>query len=426
VSDERIDRTSPESGEPVDRALTALYRAHLGADSAASPSGRADARIRALAREALESSAAPSRGASEPGRGGTRLGGAPAASLSGGAGDASGWRAWLATPWFKPSLAFAALASISVVIIALMPKEELGVEREAMPQRGTEMRSDKATTVPAEAEAPRNASAGAQRDASAAPQQNGSAVPQRPSAPVVLQPRASAVEQPDASIAAQANAPVAAQGNLSADVQANVSGAVQRDASARAPAHAPVETQPKAKASPSPNLEPSAAAKASAPPADAARMLSPEAAPPATKVEETQSEHTLARQASPLRERAARTESTADVAQRPATTTDARPNPFPATAPSAAPSPAFAPPAPAAPAAPSLEARDAVAASAEPLQKRSFEGLTSRVSPAHRDPAEWMRAILKLRSEGKIEQMSKELAEFRKTFPVYPIPEALK
>jgi hypothetical protein len=71
-----------------------------------------------------------------------------------------------------------------------------------------------------------------------------------------------------------------------------------------------------------------------------------------------------------------------------------------------------------------LEARDAL--SAEPLQKRSFEGLTSRVSPAHRDPAEWMRAILKLKSEGKIEQMGKELAEFRKTFPAYSIPDELR
>jgi hypothetical protein len=62
----------------------------------------------------------------------------------------------------------------------------------------------------------------------------------------------------------------------------------------------------------------------------------------------------------------------------------------------------------------------------EALQRRSFEGQTSMVSPAHRDPAEWIRSIQKLRSEGKLEQVTKELAEFRKTFPAYVLPDDLK
>jgi hypothetical protein len=62
----------------------------------------------------------------------------------------------------------------------------------------------------------------------------------------------------------------------------------------------------------------------------------------------------------------------------------------------------------------------------EAVQKRSFEGQTSMVTPAHRDPAEWMKAILKLRAEGKAEQVTKELAEFRKQFPAYALPEELK
>jgi len=62
----------------------------------------------------------------------------------------------------------------------------------------------------------------------------------------------------------------------------------------------------------------------------------------------------------------------------------------------------------------------------EALQRRSFEGQTSMVSPAPRDPAEWIRAMQKLRTEGKLEQVTKELAEFRKTFPTYALPDDLK
>lgn len=45
---------------------------------------------------------------------------------------------------------------------------------------------------------------------------------------------------------------------------------------------------------------------------------------------------------------------------------------------------------------------------------------------AARDPAEWVKAIQKLRSEGKNDQVSKELAEFRKLHPAYVLPDDLK
>ena len=47
-------------------------------------------------------------------------------------------------------------------------------------------------------------------------------------------------------------------------------------------------------------------------------------------------------------------------------------------------------------------------------------------SAAHRDPAEWIKAIMKLRAEGKTEQVTKELAEFQKMYPAYQLPDELK
>jgi hypothetical protein len=64
----------------------------------------------------------------------------------------------------------------------------------------------------------------------------------------------------------------------------------------------------------------------------------------------------------------------------------------------------------------------------EAAQKRAFEGPPSMASTAAppRDPAEWIKIILKLRADGKTEQVVKELAEFRKQFPAYPLPDELK
>jgi len=64
----------------------------------------------------------------------------------------------------------------------------------------------------------------------------------------------------------------------------------------------------------------------------------------------------------------------------------------------------------------------------EALQKRSFEGPPSMAStaPLPRDPAEWIKIILKLRADGKTDQVTKELVEFRKQFPAYALPDELK
>ena len=61
----------------------------------------------------------------------------------------------------------------------------------------------------------------------------------------------------------------------------------------------------------------------------------------------------------------------------------------------------------------------------EALQKRAYEGTSPMTAPP-RNPAEWIRTILKLKSEGKNEQVLKELVEFRKHYPAYPLPEELK
>ena len=47
-------------------------------------------------------------------------------------------------------------------------------------------------------------------------------------------------------------------------------------------------------------------------------------------------------------------------------------------------------------------------------------------APPLRDPAEWIKAIQKLRFEGKAEQVTKELAEFRRHYPHYVLPDELK
>ncbi|MBK9608122.1 MAG: hypothetical protein IPO58_17410 [Betaproteobacteria bacterium] len=47
-------------------------------------------------------------------------------------------------------------------------------------------------------------------------------------------------------------------------------------------------------------------------------------------------------------------------------------------------------------------------------------------APPLRDPVEWIKAIQKLRAEGKSGQVLKELTEFRRQHPRYPLPDELK
>lgn len=51
---------------------------------------------------------------------------------------------------------------------------------------------------------------------------------------------------------------------------------------------------------------------------------------------------------------------------------------------------------------------------------------TLAAAAPRRDPVEWIKAIQKLRVEGKSEQVLKELTEFRRQHPQYPLPEELK
>ena len=80
----------------------------------------------------------------------------------------------------------------------------------------------------------------------------------------------------------------------------------------------------------------------------------------------------------------------------------------------------------------SLAARKEDAADRRVADKASASVSASAAAPllaanvAARDPAEWVKAIQKLRSEGKNDQVSKELAEFRKLHPAYVLPDELK
>lgn len=80
------------------------------------------------------------------------------------------------------------------------------------------------------------------------------------------------------------------------------------------------------------------------------------------------------------------------------------------------------------------KSRDLTASAERHASERSAAGSLSASTAAptlaaaqpHRDPVEWVKAILKLRSEGKSEQVLKELADFRKQHPQYVLPEELR
>ena len=70
---------------------------------------------------------------------------------------------------------------------------------------------------------------------------------------------------------------------------------------------------------------------------------------------------------------------------------------------------------------------------AQPSAPRRAEAMMAQRAPdaataamPMRNPDDWIKAIEKLRSEGKSEQAAKELVEFRRTYPLHPLPDALK
>lgn len=72
----------------------------------------------------------------------------------------------------------------------------------------------------------------------------------------------------------------------------------------------------------------------------------------------------------------------------------------------------------------SLAPAAAVQASPSPVQlERALK--KDEADKADMSPEDWLARIAKLKQEGKLEDAKKELAEFRKRYPDYPVPKAL-
>ena len=80
---------------------------------------------------------------------------------------------------------------------------------------------------------------------------------------------------------------------------------------------------------------------------------------------------------------------------------------------------------PAAPSAPAAATGAATQAATAQVAAPAGTGMLA-AAPHVREPGEWIKAIQKLRTEGKAEQVVKELTEFRKQYPLYPLPDELK
>ena len=52
-------------------------------------------------------------------------------------------------------------------------------------------------------------------------------------------------------------------------------------------------------------------------------------------------------------------------------------------------------------------------------------GAVSRMAAAVRSPEQWLQGIDDLKRQGRHDEAEKELAEFRKRYPDYRIPEAI-
>ncbi len=518
--------TKPVSnpGDPFDPALAALYKAHLGVDSADStmPSAAADARIRALAHEAggVDAVRRASAVIGAPPKPSAALNVAPGRSNAGSAASPSmrarpGWQSWIAASWFKPSLAFATLASLSVVIVALMPREDIDIER---PESATTAAPPAVATAPGAATAPAATTAPASPPATGMAKDSVSSVApvQSPKATAEAQARKATPEAQAPKAIAEAQSPAAKDNAPSTTVAPTVPPAAPASAALRASASSrEKESQARTAAesvrrapSAAEADSPSAAAKTKpAPPARAASRLEEQssgAASAATASAPASPQSPALKQAQSSSQAPARMpQSAPPPPPSPAATPAApAPNPFPAqatadrradkaelssnlaaggaaaeTAPGAQrerqekpslqrepadfragnqPLPEVRDSVPAYPSekrqsaagaastAPKLQAAPrpeqgqseaaAIAALAraqsaarrdESLQKRSYEGTTTQTSPP-RDPADWIKSILKLRAEGKSEQVLKELVEFRKHYPAYPLPDELK
>jgi hypothetical protein len=98
----------------------------------------------------------------------------------------------------------------------------------------------------------------------------------------------------------------------------------------------------------------------------------------------------------------------------------------------AAPEAAAPPAAPAAAAAPQLGARkreapaEASADRAEPAGRASAGVAAGKLSAPPQTPEQWLERIAKLRDAGKAREADESLAEFKRRYPDYRIPEAMR
>jgi hypothetical protein len=364
------------ASDPAEARLSALYQAHLA--QAEQPSAASDARILARARDAL------ARPAAKP--------------------VASGWRSWLKSSWFGPGLAFATIASLSVVVVSLMPKEDLSVERAITAAPGTPppSASPAAVATPPQAPAPSAESTAA---LSATSKSGAKQAPDGQSRPKTARTNESARPLPQRS--APSTTMPAAPAAPGAPV-ASVSKAITRQVkTVRAPA--PETEQP----IPFPALAPLVAVgradQAAAPPAVAAPA--PRAAAAAADAGPAQRLEKPSLLSEPTESRLTANPPLPEVRDSaPTYPHEARPSiPLPYTYTT--------------PHAPARNAASGLAAATGSLAGRAP---AMAAAPPLRDPAEWIKAIQKLRTEGKSEQVTKELTEFRRQYPLYPLPDALK
>ena len=367
------DRTSTEPG---DARLSALYRTHV--DASELPSAGSDARILAMARDAALRPAVKPR--------------------------PSGWRSWLGASWFGPGLAFATLASLSVAIVALLPKEDLSVER-AMVAAPDSVRPEAGATAAPGAGASSSVAPASETQAKAKVAGANEAARQPPQRDAV-----------NAAPAAREPPPIT----------------VAPEKSLRQRAESASVAEPRAAApNPFPAIQPPAAARREVP-----------AAPAATDAAPAQRLDKSSLLSEPIESRM----SNAPVAEvhdsAPTYPNESRPSlplPYTYTLPRA-PARDAAPGAGAA--AGSLGGRGAgpqqssATRKEEALERRAPEKSASSMAaapatmfaaaPPPREPVQWIKDIQKLWSEGKTEQVMKELVEFKKQYPQHPLPEELK
>ena len=438
-----------------DDKLSALYRTHLAGTQipAAAPSAASDALVLKMARDAVLASAANTTVVKQEKK--------------------AAWSAWLSKPWFGPGLAFATIASLSVVVVSLMPKEELSIEREVASSSPGDSKKSVAAGGPTQ-DAKRESSTIAssvpraetepgpvtlpmtERDpakplpATTASLSNAAAA--RTRAPAPTPPRAKTAA--DASFQERAERNPLASGASGASGGSGGSGGSARTREPNpfpaAPSRSAIvsqsasrtESQPASQAAsqPAPRSVPQPAAPLPAPPANAyrdERGLTRSAAAPAPAIVPAVSPATAApsppsaapapvAEAPRYEKPSLLTESTESrlanhaVAEVP----DSAPT-YPNEARSSIPLPyTYTMPRKSREA----SATGALAGSAmAPAATAPGRSATAQLAAAQpRDPVEWVKAIQKLKAENKMDAVLKELADFRKQHPQYVLPDELR